>query len=171
MLLMSKNMCSKKTKNINVKVFNVITNKNEAKTMAKHILCDCKCIFSRTTCNSNQKWNNETCQCECKNYCICKKGYSWNPRTCICQNGKYLTSKMKLNVMDIASTKLTNTIAANATSTVSINCHSKKVRYTIDCYILHSVLLVIILLLIITITCNHYAKHRSKQKSIDPLTI
>ena len=78
---------------------------------------------------------------------------------------------MKLNVMDIVSKKMTYTIATNATSTVSINCHSKKVRYTIDCYILHSVLLVIILLLIITITCNHYAKHRSKQKSIDPLTI
>ena len=66
-------MCSKKTKDVIVKVFNVITNKNETKTMAKHISCDCKCIFNRITCNSNQKWNNETCQCECKNYCICKK--------------------------------------------------------------------------------------------------
>ena len=78
---------------------------------------------------------------------------------------------MKLNVMDIASARMTYTIATNARSTVSINCHSKKVRYTIDCYILHRVLLLMILLLIITIICNHYAKHRSKQKSIDPLTV
>ena len=31
----------KETKDINVKVFN-LTNKNEAKTMAKHTPCDCK---------------------------------------------------------------------------------------------------------------------------------
>ena len=41
--------------------------------------------------------------------------------------------------MDIVSTK--NNIATNA----SINCHNKKVRYKIDCYILHTVLLVIML--------------------------
>ena len=33
----------KKAKNINVKVLNIMTNKNEAKTMKKHISCDCKC--------------------------------------------------------------------------------------------------------------------------------
>ena len=59
-----------KIKNINVKVFNMITNKNEAKTLVKHISCYCKCKFNSTTCNSNQKWNNETCQCDCKNYII-----------------------------------------------------------------------------------------------------
>ena len=41
-------------------------NENEAKTMAKHISCDFKCKFNGTTCNSNQKWNNETCRCERK---------------------------------------------------------------------------------------------------------
>ena len=50
--------------------------------------------------------------------------------------------------MDIVSTKTTNSIATTATSTVSINYHSKKVR---DCYNLHAVLLVIILVLIIII--------------------
>ena len=47
----------KETKDKNVKSFNMITNKNEAKTMAKHISCDCKCKFNSTACNSNQKWN------------------------------------------------------------------------------------------------------------------
>ena len=60
-------------------------------------------------------------------------------------------------VMDIVSTKMTNTIETNVTITASINCHSKKVR---DCYILHTVLLVIILLLIIIIICYHYAKKK-----------
>ena len=54
-----------------------------------------------------------------------------------------------MHVMDIVSTKMTNAIATN----VSINSDGKKVRYKIDSYILHTVLLVIILLLIITILC------------------
>ena len=81
------------------------------------------------------------------------KDYSWNSSTCICENCKHLkciadTSVIEcdviITVMDIVSTKKTNTIAKNVTSTALINCHSKKVR---DCYIFHTVLLVIILLL------------------------
>ena len=61
--------------------------------------------------------------------------------------------------MDIVSTKKTNNIITNVTSTTSINCHRKKVR---DCYTLHTVLLAIILQLIIIIICYHYAKQKSK---------
>ena len=110
-------------------------------------------------CNSNQKWNNKTCQCECKNYRMWKKDYSWNPSTCICENSKYLKSTSVtecyeiVTAMDIVSTK--KTIAINVMSTASINCHSIKVK---DCYILHTLLLAIILLLIIIIICYHYEK-------------
>ena len=55
---------------------------------------------------------------------------------------------------------MTNTIAIN----VSINSNDKKVIYNIGCYILHTVLLMIILLFIINIICYHYVKHRAKQK-------
>ena len=47
------------TENVNLKVFNVITNRNEAKTLVKHISCDLKSKFISTKCNSNQEWNNE----------------------------------------------------------------------------------------------------------------
>ena len=70
--------------------------------------------------------------------------------------------------INIVLTNITNTIA---TSTVSINPDGKKRRYKIDCYILHTVLLVIALLLLITIIWYHYAKHRSKQKGIDALRL
>ena len=33
----------------------MITNKYEAKTMAKHISCNCKCKFNSTSLNSNKK--------------------------------------------------------------------------------------------------------------------
>ena len=72
-----------------------------------------------------------------------------------------------LYVMDIVSTKMTNAIATN----VSINYDDKKGRYKINCYILYAVLSVIILQLIISIICYNYIKHRSRQNSIDALTI
>ena len=115
-------MYSEKTKDINVNVFNMIENKNEAKTMGKHFSWDCKCKFSSTTYNSNRKWNNKTCLYKCKNYRKCKKYYSWNPSKCTCENSKYLksiadtsviTSDEIISIMDIVSTKTTNTIATN----------------------------------------------------------
>ena len=46
-------------------------------------------------------------------------------------------------------TKMTNIIPTN----VSTNSDGKKVRYKIDCHILHTVFLVIILIFIISIIC------------------
>ena len=112
----------------------------------------------------------------CKNYHTCKTDYSLNPSRCVCENGKYFkiiadTSVIAcdkiISVMDIVSTKMRNTIATN----VSINSNDNKVRYKIDSYILHTISLATISLLIITIICYHYAKHRSKQKGIDALAI
>ena len=42
----------KATKDINVKVLNMTTNKNEAKTTTKYTSCDCKCTFNSATCKS-----------------------------------------------------------------------------------------------------------------------
>ena len=78
-----------------------------------------------------------------------------------------ITYDETISVMGIVSTKIINTLATN----VSINSYDKKLRYKIDYYILNAILVVIISLLIITIICYHYAKHRSKQKSIDALAI
>ena len=68
--------------------------------MKKNISCDFKCKFNSTTCNSNQKWNNKICQCECINYCPYKKDYSWNPSTCLCENDKYLKSIADTSVIE-----------------------------------------------------------------------
>ena len=66
-----------------------------------------------------------------------------NLSTCICENSKYLKSTADTSVIkfdeiitvgDILSPKMTySTIATNVTSTVSINCHSKKVRDCLFC--------------------------------------
>ena len=57
---LQKYMCRKKAKDINVKVFDTIANKDEAKTMTQHISRYCKYKFnvqlsSNQKCNSNQK--------------------------------------------------------------------------------------------------------------------
>ena len=57
---------TRKIKDINVEVFNLITNKPEAKTMPKHISRNCKFKFNSTSFNSNQEWDNKICNCKCK---------------------------------------------------------------------------------------------------------
>ena len=51
-----------KTKGVNVKVFSMITNRNESNTLKSF--------------NSNQKKNIETCQYVYKNYFTCKRNYT-----------------------------------------------------------------------------------------------
>ena len=146
--------------------------------MVKHISFDCKCKFNSTTCDSNQNWNNETCQCECKNYRSCKNDYGCNPSISICENGKYLKSIVDdlkivsdefMYVVDVVSTNVRDTMAINTKSAVLINHDYKKVRYKTD-YILLAFLLVIIVLFIVTFSC-HYYTNRLKRKRVGTLTI
>ena len=63
----SKGVCfGNETEDVNLSVFNMVTGINESKRFAKHILCKCECKFNDWKCNSNQKWNNDKCRCECK---------------------------------------------------------------------------------------------------------
>ena len=121
-----------KTKNVS---FNTITKINEAKIFVKYILSDCKCKFDRETCNSNQKLNNDKCQCECAKYCTCIKDYCQNPSTSICEKDKYLKGipdtlvivcEKIINGPDSVSLNKANTIPKNVTSTMSINSGDKK---------------------------------------------
>ena len=59
--VLSPKICVQKKGDLNAKLFNIIINENEDITKAKQISCDCKCNFSSTTCNSNQRSNNTTC--------------------------------------------------------------------------------------------------------------
>ena len=58
--VLSTNICVRSKKDINVKVFKMRANKNEAKAMVKQ--CNFKGKFNSPTCNSNQNWNYETCE-------------------------------------------------------------------------------------------------------------
>ena len=59
---LSKQVCiPKKTKKLNLSVFNMITGINESKTLANHVSCECKCRFDGRKCNSDQWGNNDKC--------------------------------------------------------------------------------------------------------------
>ena len=85
-------MGSKQNRRFKYTFLNMITGKNESKVLTKDISCKCKCKFDGKKCNSNQKWNNDKCRCECKKHHACEKDYIWNPATHSCENRKYLAS-------------------------------------------------------------------------------
>ena len=70
-----------------------------------------------------------------------------------------------INAADSVSTNVTNIILTNVTNNVSINADDKKVTYKILCYILHTVLVVIVLLFIIAIIRYHMQGIDQNQKT------
>ena len=124
-------------------MFNIITLINESKTLKRHISCECKCKVHGRKCNSNQKWNNDICWCECKKHNICEKAYIWNPPICSCEYGKCLA-----NIIDDSVITCGETIEEE-TKTVTTNFNEKHaVCKTKSFYILLVFLLVTFALLI-----------------------
>ena len=73
------------TKDMNIKVFNMLARINETRKITWHETCKCICRFSKAVCNDKQEWDENKCKCECKEDLIdklkCNKGYMWNPST------------------------------------------------------------------------------------------
>ena len=53
-------------KDLNVKVFNLMSRTNETRHIKWHETCKCKCRLDASVCNNKQRWNNDKCRCECK---------------------------------------------------------------------------------------------------------
>ena len=53
-------------KNLNVKVFNLMSRTNETRHIEWHKTCKCKCRLDASICNNKQRWNDDKCRCECK---------------------------------------------------------------------------------------------------------
>ena len=50
------------SKNMNVKVFNLISRTNETKCIKWHKTCKCKCRLDASVCNNKQRWNEDKCR-------------------------------------------------------------------------------------------------------------
>ena len=78
-------------KDLNVKLFNLMSRTNETRHIKWHKTCKCKCRLDVSVCNNKQRWNNDKYQCECKELIdkgICNKEYIWNPSNCKCECDK-----------------------------------------------------------------------------------
>ena len=78
-------------KNINVKVFNLMSRTNETRYIEWHETCKCKCRLDVSVCNNKQRWNKDKCRCECKELIdkgIWDKIFIWNPSICGCECDK-----------------------------------------------------------------------------------
>ena len=53
-------------KNLNVKVFNLMSRTNETRFIEWHEKCKCKCRLDAIVFNNKQRWNKDKCRCECK---------------------------------------------------------------------------------------------------------
>ena len=75
-------------RNVNVKVFNLMSGINETRHIEWHETCKCKCRFNSSVSNNKQRWNDDKCRCECEELIdkdVCDKGFIWNPSNCECE--------------------------------------------------------------------------------------
>ena len=78
-------------KNINLKVFNLMSRTNETKYVKLYETCKCKCRLDASVCNNKKRQNEDKCRCECKELIdkgTCDKGFIWNPSNCKCECDK-----------------------------------------------------------------------------------
>ena len=78
-------------KDLNVKVFNLMSRNNETKNIKWHEKCKCECTLDLIVCNNKQRWNERKCRYECKELIdkgVCDKRYAQNPSNCECEYDK-----------------------------------------------------------------------------------
>ena len=84
-------MCPDVVKDLNVKVFNLMSRTNETRHIKWHETCKCQCRLDASVCNNKQPRNKDKCRCECKKLMDkdeYDKGYIWNPSNCECECDK-----------------------------------------------------------------------------------
>ena len=80
-------------KNINIKVFNLMSRTNETRYKDWHeTVCKCKCRLDASVWNNKPRWDKDKCKCECKGLVdkiICDKGCIWSPSNNECECDKH----------------------------------------------------------------------------------
>ena len=75
-------------KDLNVKVFNLMSRTNETRHIEWHETCKCEFKFGANICDNKQHWNKDKSRCECKELIdkkgVCDKGFIGNPSNCEC---------------------------------------------------------------------------------------
>ena len=122
-------------KDLNVRVFNLMSRTNETRHIKWHETCKGICRLDKIICNSKQKWNEDKCRFECKELIdkgIRDKGYVWHPSNCECECDKscsigeyldYSSCKCRKKLVDPLLQECTKNM--NETKLVNITVENK----------------------------------------------
>ena len=127
-------------KNINVKVFSLMSRTNERRHIEWHETCTCKCRLDASVCNNKQRWNNDKCRCECKELIdkgICEKGFIWNPSNCEYETDKSCDGE---EYLDYENCKCRKRLVDKLVEKCSENIDENKLIYNKTLYNTHSII-------------------------------
>ena len=171
-------------RDINLKVFRLISITNETRHRKWHETCKCKCRLDPNVFNKNQRWNKDKCRYEYKELIdkgICDKGFIWNPSNCDCECNKscnvgqyldYENCNYRKRLIDKLVEECSETIERNEITNVALY----KYKDVCGSCTLYIVLLVIFLVISINISIvficfNWYIKTSSTNiTNINPST-
>ena len=132
-------------KNLNVKLFNLMSRINETRSIEWHRTCKN---------NNKQRWNKDKCRCKCKELIdkgVCDKVFTFNPSNCECVSDKscntdhyldYSDCKCKKELIDALieectrnddddETKIVNTTVENKNSSCKVYIIFMTIAFTI----------------------------------------
>ena len=150
-------------KDLNVRVFNLMSRTNETRHIKWHETCKCICRVDKTICNSSnskQRWNEDICRCECKeliDQSACDKGYVWKPSNCECECDKscsigeyldYLSCKCRKKLVDLLVEECTENI--NETKLIKVTVENEN-KDRCRSYVVYKVLFVIFFMINIVV--------------------
>ena len=109
-------------KNLNVKIFNLMSRTNETRSIKWHKKCKCICRLNGIICNNKQRWNKDKCRCDCIKLIdkrVFDKGFIWNPSNYKCECDKSCNIGQYLDYSDCkCKKKLTNELTDECNETI-----------------------------------------------------
>ena len=90
-------------KNLNVKIFDLMSRTNETISIKLHETCKDICRLNKIICNNKQRFNKDQSRCECKKLIhkgACDKGYIFNPSNCKYECDKSCNTSQYLDYLD-----------------------------------------------------------------------
>ena len=134
-------------KNLNVKVFNLMTLTNETRHIKWHETCKCICRLDKIICNSKQRWNEDKCRRECKELIdkgVCDKGFIFNPSICECECDNSCGISEYLDYSNCKCRKiLVDPLIEECTKNIDIVTIDNKKKCSFLCIVLFSIILAI----------------------------
>ena len=147
-------------KNLNIRVFNLMSRNNETRHIRWRETCKCICRLHKILCNSKQRVNDDKSRCECKELIdkgVSDKGHVWNPSNCECECDKscnigeyldYSSCKCRKKLIDPLVEECTENI--NETKLIKVTVENEN-KDSCPSYVVYKVLFIIFFMINIVI--------------------